>query len=266
MAATPDTSPSVDPRTARTDRRIVAGALRLLREGGPQRVTIEAVSALTGVAKTSIYRRHDNSTQLLEAALQHTAPVAQVLPEDVGWEQALTAAVDVLLRDMGVGVAITLLQDPDSATSRVLRASVVRPRMDALRAVLRREQQRGVIRAGVDLDMVIDFVLGSAYAHLARCGSLDERWTDRVHRALADQIAAPVTPAPGAQTPGAQTPGAPSPGAPGPGTSVPGPQAPGTSVPGPQAPGAPLADAPSREDDAARPAQKTSRSSGRCAR
>ena len=240
------TSSSVDPRTARTDRKIVAGALRLLREGGPQRVTIEAVSALTGVAKTSIYRRHDNSTQLLEAALEHTAAVTDVLPEDATWGQALTAAVDVLLRDMGVGVAITLLQDPDSATSRVLRATVVRPRMDALRAVLRREQQRGAIRAAVDLDMVIDFILGSAYAHLARYGSLDERWTERVHRALADQIAAP---------------GASSPVTPGRGAA-----SPGSSIPGPYAPGAPSADSPPREDDAARPAQKTSRSSGRCAR
>ncbi|RLY92162.1 TetR family transcriptional regulator [Kocuria tytonicola] len=241
MAATPDPAPSVDPRTARTDRKIVAGALRLLREGGPQRVTIEAVSTLTGVAKTSIYRRYDNSTQLLEAALQHTTPVAHVLPEDAGWEQALTAAVDVLLRDMGVGVAITLLQDPNSATSRVLRASVVRPRMNALRAVLQLEQQRGAIRAAVDLDMVIDFILGSAYAHLARYGSLDERWTERVHRALADQIATPGTSSP--VTPGR-----------------------GTWIPGPQAPGTPLAGSPPREDDAARPAQKTSRSSGRSAR
>ena len=191
MTATPGTAPTVDPRTERTDRKIVAGALRLLREGGPQRVTIEAVSTLTGVAKTSIYRRYANSPQLLEAALQHTASVTDALPENATWEQALTAAVDMLLRDTGVGVAITLLQDPDSATSRVLRASVVRPRLDVLRDVLRREQQRGSIRASVDLDMVVDFILGAAYAHVARYGSLDAQWRERVRRALADQIAAP---------------------------------------------------------------------------
>lgn len=179
---------SVDPRTARTDRKIVAGALRLLREGGPRRVTIEAVSARTGVAKTSIYRRYANSTQLLEAALEHTVTATAPLAPDATWEQALTAAVDLLLRDMGLGVAITLLQDPHSATAQVLRATVVRPRLDALRKLLQRDKDRGLIRDTVDLDMVVDFILGAAYAHVARYGSLDENWTARVHRAVTDLI------------------------------------------------------------------------------
>lgn len=179
---------SVDPRTARTDRKIVAGALRLLREGGPRRVTIEAVSARTGVAKTSIYRRYANSTQLLEAALEHTVTATAPLALDATWEQALTAAVDILLRDMGLGVAITLLQEPHSATAQVLRATVVRPRLDALRKLLQRDKDRGLIRDTVDLDMVVDFILGAAYAHVARYGSLDENWTARVHRAVTDLI------------------------------------------------------------------------------
>ena len=50
-----------DPRTVSTDKKITAATLALLREGGPQRVSIEAVSAASGVAKTSIYRRYANS-------------------------------------------------------------------------------------------------------------------------------------------------------------------------------------------------------------
>ncbi|CAL8896709.1 hypothetical protein KVA01_05870 [Kocuria varians] len=180
--------PSGDPRTARTDRKIVAGALRLLREGGPQRVTIEAVSARTGVAKTSIYRRYDNSAKMLEAALRQTAAAEVPVVEDATWQEALDDALDLLLRDMGMGVAITLLQEPHSETSRVLRASVVRPRMDALRALLERDRSRGLIREAVDLDMVVDFVLGAAYAHVARYGSLDDSWTQRVHRSVTDLI------------------------------------------------------------------------------
>ncbi|MEX5267348.1 TetR/AcrR family transcriptional regulator [Kocuria sp. CPCC 204721] len=187
-APEPADAASVDPRTARTDRKIVAGALRLLREGGPRRVTIEAVSARTGVAKTSIYRRYANSTQLLEAALEHTVTATAPLAPDATWEQALTAAVDILLRDMGLGVAITLLQEPHSATAQVLRATVVRPRLDALRKLLQRDKDRGLIRDTVDLDMVVDFILGAAYAHVARYGSLDENWTARVHRAVTDLI------------------------------------------------------------------------------
>ena len=129
---------SPDPRTARTDRKILAGALKLLREAGPQRVTIEAVSVATGVAKTSIYRRYHNSAEMLEAALEHvTVPLPQ-LPEDVGWEDALNSTVRLLLHDMGIGVALTLLEDPHSATAQVLRRRIIRPRMEALRSLLQR--------------------------------------------------------------------------------------------------------------------------------
>src|SRR5215213_9526346 len=46
------------PRREETDRSIREAALRLLRECGPAVVTVEAVAAESGVAKTTIYRRH----------------------------------------------------------------------------------------------------------------------------------------------------------------------------------------------------------------
>ena len=189
---------SPDPRTTRTDRKILAGALKLLREAGPQRVTIEAVSVATGVAKTSIYRRYHNSAEMLEAALEHVAVPLPQLPEDVGWEDALSSTVQLLLQHMGIGVALTLLEDPHSATAQVLRRKIIRPRMEALRALLQRDVERGLIRPDVDLDVVIDFVLGAAYAHTARYGGLDAGWPQRVHRTLTHLIADP----PGRTEPG----------------------------------------------------------------
>lgn len=183
-----------DPRTARTDRKILAGALKLLREAGPQRVTIEAVSVVSGVAKTSIYRRYHNSAELLEAALEQVATPLPRLPEDVGWEDALGSTVRLLLQDMGIGVALTLLENPRSETARILRRKIIRPRMEALRALLQREVDRGLIRPNVDLDVVIDFVLGAAYAHTARYGQLDAQWPQRVHRTLTDLIGEPHQP------------------------------------------------------------------------
>ena len=40
------------------DERITAAALDLLRTQGPAAVTVEAVAARSGVAKTTIYRRY----------------------------------------------------------------------------------------------------------------------------------------------------------------------------------------------------------------
>ncbi|MFI7480793.1 TetR/AcrR family transcriptional regulator [Kocuria sp. M1R5S2] len=175
-----------DPRTVTTDKKITAAALALLREGGPQRVTIEAVSAASGVAKTSIYRRYANSLEMLEGALADA--VATTAPErppgTPGWDEGLVEALNFLLDDMGIGVAVSLLSDPESETSRVLRAHLVRPRVERLRQLIAAETAAGRLSEELDVDVVLDFVLGSAYSHVARYGSLGEDWPQRVHRTL----------------------------------------------------------------------------------
>lgn len=175
-----------DPRTVSTDKKITAAALALLREGGPQRVTIEAVSAASGVAKTSIYRRYANSLEMLEGALAHAVSTySPQRPASPGtWDEALAEALHFLLRDMGIGVAVSLLSDPASETSRVLREHLVRPRVERLRELLAAETAAGRLSAELDVDVVLDFVLGSAYSHVARYGSLGEDWPERVRRAL----------------------------------------------------------------------------------
>lgn len=175
-----------DPRTVSTDKKITAAALALLREGGPQRVTIEAVSAASGVAKTSIYRRYANSLEMLEGALADA--VATSAPErpssPASWDEGLAEALHFLLDDMGIGVAVSLLSDPESETSRVLRAHLVRPRVERLKQLIAAETDAGRLRGDLDVDVVLDFVLGSAYSHVARYGSLGEDWAQRVHRTL----------------------------------------------------------------------------------
>ena len=182
--------PAPDPRTARTDRKILAGALKLLREFGPRKVTIEAVAVVSGVAKTSIYRRYNNSDELLEAVLEHVyTGLPPVSPDSRDWEESMRSAIEVLFEGMGKGLVLTLLQDPHSTTSEVLRRKIIRPRMKILRDLLRRDQELGLIRENVDLDVVIDFMLGASYAHVARYGSLDEAWPGRVHATLANLVA-----------------------------------------------------------------------------
>ena len=181
-----------DPRTVSTDKKITAAALALLREGGPQRVSIEAVSAASGVAKTSIYRRYANSLEMLEGALADAvstySPRRTAAP--AGWDEGLTEALHFLLHDMGIGVAVSLLSEPDSETSKVLREHLVRPRVERLRQLFAAETAAGRLSPDLDVDVVLDFVLGSAYSHVARYGSLGEDWPRRVHRALTGVLAA----------------------------------------------------------------------------
>lgn len=188
---TPERGAATDPRTARTDRKILAGASKLLRESGPQKVTIEAVALVSGVAKTSIYRRYNNSDELLEAVLEQVyTTLPPIPPSSRDWESGMREAIEVLFEDMGKGVALTLLQDPHSTTSEVLRRKIIRPRMEILRDLLQRDVDHGLIRESVDLDVVIDFMLGASYAHVARYGSLGEDWPARVHETLTNLVAA----------------------------------------------------------------------------
>lgn len=48
--------------------RILEAALQLLRSRGPRAVTMQSVTETTGIAKTTLYRRHPNRRALLAAA------------------------------------------------------------------------------------------------------------------------------------------------------------------------------------------------------
>ena len=51
------------------DAKIAAATLEVLRTRGPRAVTVEAVTAHSGIAKTTIYRRYSDRRDMLAAAL-----------------------------------------------------------------------------------------------------------------------------------------------------------------------------------------------------
>ena len=67
----PDSPPSTRgrPRDVDVDRRILAATFRQLVDVGYGALSIEAVAAEAGVAKTTIYRRHPSKAELVVAAL-----------------------------------------------------------------------------------------------------------------------------------------------------------------------------------------------------
>ncbi|WP_084533301.1 TetR/AcrR family transcriptional regulator [Nocardia fusca] len=78
------------------DERITAATLELLRAKEPKAVTVEAVAALSGMAKTTIYRRYSNRGDMLTSSLSSIAepelpPDTATLPAVMRWvvEQSL---------------------------------------------------------------------------------------------------------------------------------------------------------------------------------
>src|SRR3954453_19417819 len=86
------------------DDGIADATLALLRTKGPRSVTVEAVAARSGIAKTTIYRRHRDRRDMLSAALSRvTTPkslAAQAdAPDRLRW--LIREAVNIV--DVGIG-------------------------------------------------------------------------------------------------------------------------------------------------------------------
>ncbi|WP_039798365.1 TetR/AcrR family transcriptional regulator [Nocardia araoensis] len=64
----------VDPRRARSRARLLDAATALLKTGGLEAVTVEAVTTMSKVARTTLYRHFDNAMQLRAATLERLLP------------------------------------------------------------------------------------------------------------------------------------------------------------------------------------------------
>src|SRR6516225_8589633 len=69
-----DINEDVDPRWVRSRTRLLDAAAELLRAGGIEAVTIDAVTKQSRVARTTLYRHFGCSSDLLAATLEQLVP------------------------------------------------------------------------------------------------------------------------------------------------------------------------------------------------
>ncbi|WP_232374916.1 TetR/AcrR family transcriptional regulator [Mycolicibacterium mengxianglii] len=173
MAATGD-----DVDAGSVDARILDAALELLRSGGPRAVTMQAVSESTGIAKTTIYRRHRDRRALLNDALQRLAqqpPIDPRASREQRLKWAIRQSIDVIANGIGVGGFAALLTNEDPEFSEVFRTMLVDYREQAVAAMA---------ADAPDLDTIVDMVVGSYIAEFARNGTVDPSWGDRIFALL----------------------------------------------------------------------------------
>ncbi|MCW4354702.1 TetR/AcrR family transcriptional regulator [Hoyosella sp. YIM 151337] len=184
-------------RPTGTDAKIAAAALNLLREAGPGAVTIERVTQKSGVAKTTIYRRYRDRSELLRDALTSLTaegPPRSGLSKTDRLAGVVTQSVDVIDSGIGLGGVAALLteEDPDFA-------ALFRELLTAARAPIAAEIEALAAETGSDADpdTVIDMIVGSYVAERARTGTVETSWTARITTAVAVvlgiQGAAPTT-------------------------------------------------------------------------
>jgi AcrR family transcriptional regulator len=170
----------VDPQ--RRDAMITDSVLHLLRTKGPKSVNIEAVAAHAGVAKTTIYRRYRDREEMIAAALSSLTnpppPTDQTTPEAI-LQWLIEQSVNAVEAGIGVGGVAALLTDEDPAFTELIRALLVEHRA-ALAAELENVAARAGLRKDLDIETLLDCIVGAYVAARARHGTVDPGWSQRV--------------------------------------------------------------------------------------
>ncbi len=164
------------------DRRIMNAALDLLRGRGPVAVSIEAVAATSGVAKTTIYRRYANREELLRAVVD-AAAIRIAVPSSLSaydtFRWFLVHARETIENIVGRGAvaAIMLNEDPEFAALLHVR---IRANTKPLRDDLRARSAAGELREGLDIELVMSLLLGTFIAESIRGSASADGWADSV--------------------------------------------------------------------------------------
>jgi AcrR family transcriptional regulator len=162
------------PRDPRVDEAIVGATLQLLADGGYTSLTMEAVAALAGVGKATLYRRYTGKEQLVIDAVATMSEPPEVL-QGASVRDELVGRLEAIRRTSDSSLAGKLFPRLISASAdnpelmRNYRRQVLEPRRGAFAAALRRGVDEGLVRADVDLDYAIDLLVGPmAYRNLIR--------------------------------------------------------------------------------------------------
>ena len=163
------------------DRRLHDAVLGLLREGGPAAVTMDRVAATSGVAKTSIYRRHPHRGALLTAVLSAAIGLPEV-PDEGDVRDKIRFALEQAWHQMGVvlgpGGLAAIVGDSDPEFTGLFRAAL-QPYVDALVRRIQGDVDAGVLRPRLDAEGVVTLMVGAYLGELVRHGEVAPEWIDR---------------------------------------------------------------------------------------
>lgn len=170
------------PERRAVEEAIAESTLRLLRNGGPRAVTVKAVTADSGVAKTTIYRRHRDRRDMLSAALSRltsTDPLSTQAdaPQRLRW--LIRHAIATVDEGIGFGGFASLLGEDDPEFSALFR-NILGDQRRKLTDVIDAGKADGGMRADVDAETLIDAIVGAHIAERARKGRVGDDWEDRL--------------------------------------------------------------------------------------
>ena len=178
------------PRDSRRDEEILTAVLRLLEEVPYADLTMAAIARSAGVGKPTLYLRWSTKASVVTDALVHVLAV-EPFP-DLGDVRAdLVAGLRAMIRLFDTtpagrvlpGLVADLHRDHDLIAAFDER--YFQPRRASIRCVLRRGIERGELPADVDVELVVDALVGPVYYRLlTRPGPIETSADDLVDLVL----------------------------------------------------------------------------------
>ena len=166
------------------EEAILAATLEILDEAGFEDLTVEAVAARAGAAKTAVYRRWPSKVPLVVEALTRSGPRFEV--PDTGslrtdmivlWHRVSAGGVRSIERLLPV---VTTYLDSGDDLMDQLRERYFRPRLQASQAIITRAVARGEIRADADPELAFDLLFGPLAYRWLRGAPPDEDTISRL--------------------------------------------------------------------------------------
>lgn len=162
------------PRNPATDQAILLAALELFIESGSEGVNVEQIAARAGVARTTVYRRWSSKEALLAQAIATARGEAEeeAATESDALRDLPDRLVNALAETVTVPAYTTLVARlvgslPDSPELLATYwNSYLAPRRAWIISTLLRARTEGLIRADVDLDILLDLISGAIMYHL----------------------------------------------------------------------------------------------------
>lgn len=176
---------------ARTDAKIAEAVMELVQTLGPAAVTIEAVSTLSGVARTTLYRRYKDRYDLLAAFAEQIVPLPAV-PERVGREgftQLIRGFQETFESKVGMRLVGHMLASGDEFLAG-WRERVMYPRLAGMRQFFEQGVAEGIVRADRDPHRVIEIIAGAVIFTLVVHGRFPDGWAEDLSDTLWPTIAA----------------------------------------------------------------------------
>ena len=184
----------MDARVAKTREAVMQAAFDLLLEKGPDGLTVDAVVARSGVAKSTVYRHWATRDILVADVFSECAPQFAEPDPDIAFEPALRLLVSTFLDMMNDErwkrlIPALLLLKTQKAEMAQLDGEMNQAQSEVISNVFRRGVDEGILRPSVldDLETEITLLVGP----ILMAGLIDHvPLDDELGRRVVDQFLA----------------------------------------------------------------------------